>query len=106
MADYIDKKVRPIEPSRQHKAQAADPVTEGERAQLRSAVMVQMWVAREARPDILGSASILARRITNATVADIIESNRVTTHLKETRDLGFVYRAVPPSEVTLCIVAD
>lgn len=52
-------------------------VTERERAGLRSGVMAAMWVARECRPKVLGSVSLLARGVADATVEDLLEYSRI-----------------------------
>ena len=106
MADCITSKLKIIDLSSQRKKQKEDPVTEGERAHLRSAAMCIMWVARECRPDALGPVSILSRHVTIAKVEDLVECNRIVAHLRATRDLGLRFTPIHPSNACLAVVAD
>ena len=106
MADYITSKLKLIDFSSQRKNQKQDPAIEGERAQLRSAAMCIMRVARECRPDALGPVSILSRHVTIAKVEDLVECSRIVAHLRATKDPGLRFTPIHPSNACPAVVAD
>ena len=106
MTDYIAMKLKEITIPSSRRANPQDPVTEGERAELRSAAMSIMWMAREARPDVLGPVSILARHITEARVEHFVEAAKITSHARATWDLGLIFKSIPPEEAVIVVFAD
>ena len=63
-------------------------------------------MAREARPDVLGPVSILARHITEARVEHLMEAAKITSHARATRDLGLIFKSIPPEEAVIAVFAD
>lgn len=56
--------------------------TEKEKTEMRSKVGQILWVARQTRPDVAFDGSTLAGRIKNATVKDLMETNKVIKRIK------------------------
>eukprot|EP00969_Alexandrium_andersonii_P068513 3022490-Alexandrium_andersonii.AAC.1 len=73
-------------------------VAESERSNFRACTMTLMWVAREGRFDTLGGVSVLAKKVNQAKVADLMECNKVVQRLKSTKDLGILFLTVDPRE--------
>ena len=88
MADYIQAKLKDLRVDVKTKKRSQDSLTEKERSVLRAQVMTLMWVAREARFDVLGAVGLLARRGALAKVEDLIECAKIASHLRETKDFG------------------
>eukprot|EP00971_Amphidinium_carterae_P121859 2413179-Amphidinium_carterae.4 len=109
MRDYILRKLPPVVLSGRMKKQKEQEVNEKERPErgfLRGMIMKLMWIARECRPDIQGTASLLARSIHSAKVEDLIELSKAVQHLRETADLGLVYASVSQEDMRLVVAAD
>eukprot|EP00971_Amphidinium_carterae_P274119 5440308-Amphidinium_carterae.1 len=65
-----------------------------------------MWIAREAQPDVLGSAAILARRVPTATIGDWLELQRVVKHLRESSDTGVRFYPIPIANMRVAVFID
>ena len=75
-----------------------DAVTEEERANLRSAGMVQHWCARNVHYEALGGTSILSRHFNDATVQTIVDANKIAKHMRENKALGLIFKPIDPAE--------
>ena len=106
MADYIQAKLKDLKVDAKTKKRSQDQLTEKEKSVLKAQVMTLMWVAREARFDVLGAVGLSARRGALAKVEDLIECARIAVHLRETKDLGLVYMPVHPSRATFMTFTD
>ena len=106
MADYIEGKLHEVPLDKLRKKQPTDGVTEPERQQLRGLVQCAMWLARQNRPDVIGPAALMARRICDATVADIIEMNKVVAHCKGSKDMTLKLPAIKPEDLIWVAIAD
>ena len=84
--DVIVSKVKPIHISHARRKEKDSSITENERTALRSSAMTTMWVAREARQDMLGHSSISARKVENGTVQDLLDQNKLVAHALNTKD--------------------
>ena len=106
MADYITHKVKEIKIPMNRKKELDQDITEAERAGFRACTMTLMWVAREGRFDILGGVSVLAKKVNQAKVCDLLDCNKVVTHLRSTKDLGILFLPVDPREAVFYSFAD
>ena len=106
MADYIQAKLKDLRVDAKTKKRSQDPLTEKERSVLRAQVMTLMWVAREARFDVLGAVGLLARRGALAKMEDLIDCAKIASHLRETKDLGLIYMPIHPSRATFMTFTD
>ena len=105
MADYVDK-VHEISLEKERKKNAQDAVNESERTKLRGLNQSVMWLARQERPDVMGSSAVTARRIMEATIQDIVEMNKVVQHLKKTKHLCLQFACIHPRDVRFVAIAD
>eukprot|EP00971_Amphidinium_carterae_P170330 3374854-Amphidinium_carterae.1 len=106
MKDYIETKLDEVTIPKQRKKNVADSLSETERSVFRGILQKVMWIAREARPDISGTAAILARRVSTATVADWIELQRAVKHLRESADIGVKFFPIPVTEMRVAVFID
>ena len=65
-----------------------------------------MWCARECRLESLGTAAKLSQVFGNSTVKDVVGLQKATMHLKETADVGIVFRPIHLADVVFGHVAD
>eukprot|EP00971_Amphidinium_carterae_P054288 1069486-Amphidinium_carterae.1 len=73
MKDFITTRLQAVKVPRERKKNLDAPVSEDERSVLRTVLMKLLWIARQCRPEIQGSCSIIASRIPNATVGELVE---------------------------------
>eukprot|EP00971_Amphidinium_carterae_P280152 5561133-Amphidinium_carterae.1 len=106
MHDFIDNKLQTIKLSRERKRQSEESVTEDERALLRTVLMKVMWAARQSHPEVLGTCVTLASRITQATVADLVELSKTVEHLKAYSRLEIIVHSIPVEEWCLALLVD
>ena len=62
----------------------SNPLTPSEFTLLRSGVYRLNWVAKETRPEISGTASILASRLNEATIEDVLTHNKAVQLMRDT----------------------
>ncbi|XP_066911985.1 uncharacterized protein [Clytia hemisphaerica] len=74
--------IKPIPVSKERKTQRNLPLGSGETKQLRMLVGQMNWAATQTRPDILFDCCELASKMKNATVADILDANKVLKKLQ------------------------
>ena len=84
------------------------PVTEPERAQLRSVIGSLGWVTRVCRPDIGYQVHKLQSRMTTATVDDLLAANSLLKYVKDSPNKGtfFAYGAFDFNKATILSFTD
>ena len=82
------------------KEQSGD-ANETEKAAMRSVLGTLGYLARESRPDLSGTVSILQRRLSRAQVSDIQETNRVVRLAKAHTDPALPVCRVPVDQICL-----
>lgn len=70
--------------------------TDSETTQLRQVVQCSMWLARQARPDIMGPTALLARQIMEACAEELMEASRIVAHCKKAEGLHFTFEPLHP----------
>ena len=106
MQKYILEDLQEIEVSRQRKADKKDQVTMEEFKSLRSAIFKLNWLGREARPEVSGTASIMASALPRARVEDILLINKVIRFLKRTSERTLKVWPIPVGELHLLSFSD
>eukprot|EP00971_Amphidinium_carterae_P344931 6485618-Amphidinium_carterae.1 len=106
MRDYIETKLEAVTIPKSRKKDPESVLTESERTAFRGVLQKVMWIAREARPDVSGTAAILARRVPSATVSDWVELQRAVKHLQETADIGIRFYPIPVSQMRVAVFID
>eukprot|EP00959_Pyramimonas_sp_CCMP1952_P465348 9488138-Pyramimonas_sp.AAC.1 len=74
---YILEEVRPLSMAKGRMSDKSAPLGPDEFKALRSLVYKFNWVGRESRPEAAGIASILASRLKNATIYDVMCANKL-----------------------------
>ena len=106
MQKYIMEDLHEIPLSRQRRSEKKEQVTMEEFTSLRSAIFRINWLGRETRPEVCGTASILASRLGQAKVEDITNLNAVIRYLKKTSDRTLKVWPIPMSELHLMSFSD
>lgn len=83
---YIMEQVFPIALGRGRKASKDSLLTKEEFMAFRSLTYKLNWLGRGSRPEVAGTASIMASRLPAARVSDIITVNKLVNYLRSTAD--------------------
>eukprot|EP00971_Amphidinium_carterae_P100145 1980390-Amphidinium_carterae.2 len=74
--------------------------------QLRSLIYKLNWIGREARPKVCGIASMLAARLKDCTVQDVITANKAVQYLKSTKEVTLKLWRIPWNRLHLVTYSD
>ena len=103
---YIVENLHPIHLARGRRSEKQSSLSTAEFESLRSLVYKINWLARETRPEVSGTASILASRLPNATVNDIVIANKAVNHLRGTSTRPLTLWKFHPEEMSFIVVSD
>eukprot|EP00971_Amphidinium_carterae_P291590 5788477-Amphidinium_carterae.2 len=106
MHDYVREKVRTLELSRERRKQTESSATESEKDLFRTVLMKAMWIARQSRPEIIGSCALLTSKVHDPKVKDILELGKVVAYLKREPDLAIHIQSIKPQDIRLCVAVD
>ena len=81
---YIVEKIQPLTIGKGRRACKEDPLTAAEFSEYRSMLYKISWVAHQTRPEVSGAVSLLASRMHQACVQDMILLNKMAGHLRDT----------------------
>ncbi len=82
-----------IQVDRIRRRQLSAALREDEKQELRRAVGSLGWIARQSRPDLLASVSLLAQSLGDPRVDHLVQANRIIKACKETVDRGLDFLA-------------
>ncbi|CAE7837485.1 unnamed protein product, partial [Symbiodinium necroappetens] len=103
---YINEQILPVALSKGRRSQKDSPLTKEEFQSFRSAVYKVNWVAKETRPEVCGTASLMASRLTRATVEDVIVLNKNINYLRNTSSRPLVLWRHDPLNMAFLAVSD
>ena len=83
-----------LEPGR--KQSMKSPCTAEETSELRRVIGATAWLARQTRPDVLASTSLLAQKLGNPCVGDLVTANQTVMELQKSNEFKLCYRPLPP----------
>eukprot|EP00435_Cladocopium_sp_Y103_P017364 s1359_g4.t1 len=101
---YVEK-IEPIVISKERRGNPESPVSEPERKALRSLIWALQYASVHTRPDISAKVGEVQAAVTKATVADLIQCNRIL-HEAKTHPVSLMVLPIAPEEVTLCAFSD
>ena len=64
------------------------------------------WIARQCRPDEVGTASTLQGSVSRAGVKDVSDAHRAVNGLKQTEDVGLLIHAIPLVDLHTVSISD
>ena len=103
---YILEQVFPISLPRQRRSQPGAPLEKEEFEAFRSLVYKLNWVGRETRPEVAGTASIMASRLPQAKIQDVITVNKVVNHLRCTAFRPITIWKFDPGSMVFVVCSD
>jgi len=103
---YILEQVRPMRLERERKREPTSLLTEVEIRTFRGIAAQIQWVARESRPDVAGSASLLNGCLPEPKVSDALMANKVATMLRSTATQYITLWPLDASTLTFVTLSD
>ena len=103
---YILEQIFPIDLPRSRRGQPDSELTKEEFEAFRSLVYKLNWVGRESRPEVAGTASIMASRLPQALIRDVTTVNKVVNHLRCTANRPIIIWKFDPKEMVFVVCSD
>ena len=103
---YVTEQIHPILLPKGRKSAKDQKLSPEEFQSFRSLIYKINWVARETRPEVAGTASIMASRHPSTTIQDIITVNKVVNFLRSTASRPLTIWKFPPEEMCFMMVSD
>ena len=101
---YIEK-IEPIVIPKERRSHPESPVSEEERKALRSLIGALQYASVHSRPDISAKVGEVQATVMKATVAELIQCNKIL-HEAKSHPVSLMILPIAPSEVTLCAFSD
>ena len=102
--EYV-KGIRPIEVSKQRRADGSAAVTEQERTAYRSLLGALQYAAVHSRPDLSAKVGAMQARVKSAVVEDLLVANRVLLEAKQ-HEVSLMVLPIHHKHVTYCAFSD
>ncbi|CAE7907146.1 RE1, partial [Symbiodinium necroappetens] len=92
--------------SRERKRDKHEPITEDERQQMRGVLGSINWLVTGSRPDLGAWCSLLQQRVNTATVADLIDVNKLVSLTHDNCSACVWVKSIPVSELQFVMLSD
>eukprot|EP00435_Cladocopium_sp_Y103_P015740 s2941_g3.t2 len=102
--EYIER-ISPVTIEKSRRLQPGSPLTQTERSSLRSIVGALQYAAVHSRPDIAAKVGELQSAVNRATVAELIQANRVLAEAKQHK-VSLMVLPIKPEALTFCAFSD
>jgi hypothetical protein len=103
--DYIND-IPPIDVNRDRRKNPEMPINSSELQQLRGLIGSLQYAATNSRPDLSCRLSLLQARVTCATVADLLQGNRMLADAKKHSDVTIKIQGLPVEQVRFLSFSD
>ncbi|CAK0800566.1 unnamed protein product, partial [Prorocentrum cordatum] len=103
---YIREQLSTMYLTKDRRSQPESPLSRDEISSHRTVAVQVQWLARESRPDVAGSASLLAAALPAPSVADALALIKVCKHVKAPLEQRLTTWALDPSSVTFVTASD
>jgi IS30 family transposase len=103
--DYASK-VESVFISRERRKQKDDLLTASELHQFRGVIGAANWLSGSTRPDIAAWTSLLQQRTSRATVADLIEANRLVGRIRDRKHTRVTIKSIPLEQSVITVTSD
>eukprot|EP00435_Cladocopium_sp_Y103_P027554 s1421_g6.t2 len=98
--------IDPIHVDRHRRKNETETVTETERQSLRGVIGSLQYAATNSRPDLSAKLSFLQSRINCATIADLLDANRLLGEAKKYSDTTITISSIPEEKVRIVAYSD
>ena len=103
---YILEQIFPVPLLRSRRGQPDAVLEKEEFEAFRCLVYKLNWVGRETRPEVAGTASIMASRLPQAKVQDVLTVNKVVNHLRCTASRPITIWRFDPKSMVFVVCSD
>ena len=103
---YILEQIHPVPLSKGRRSEKNAALTPEEFAAFRSTMHRINWVAKESRPEMSGLASIMASKLTAATVEDVLTVNKNVNFLRNTASRPLTLWRMDPENLSFIAISD
>ena len=103
---YILEQIHPVPLSKGRRSEKNAALTPEEFAAFRSTIYRINWVAKESRPEMSGLASIMASKLTAATVEDVLTVNKNVNFLRSTASRPLTLWRMDPENLSFIAISD
>ena len=103
---YILEQIFPVPLLRHRRGLPGEALEKEEFEAFRSLVYKLNWVGRETRPEVAGTASIMASRLPQAKIQDILTVNKVVNHLRCTASRPITIWKFNPDTMVFIVCSD
>lgn len=103
---YITEQIHPVALARGRRSQKSERLNEEEFNNFRSLIYKINWVGRETRPEVAGTASIMASRLKTACISDVLTVNKVVNFLRSTADRPLTLWQFEPKKMSFMVCSD
>ena len=103
---YILEQIFPLNLAKSRKGQPDSILEKEEFEAFRSLIYKLNWVGRETRPEVAGTASIMASRLPQAKIRDAITVNKVVNHLRCTASRPLIIWKFLPDQMVFIVCSD
>ena len=98
--------VRSVHISRERRKERHDMLTKQELTQFRGVLGAANWLVSSTRPDLAAQNASLQRSFSRATVADLIEANKLFSVIRDHASMRVTYRSIAMSDAVLLLATD
>ena len=104
-AEYIQR-IDPIDIPKPRRKDENSMVTPHELQQLRALCGSLQYAAVHSRPDLAAKVAFLQKKVPKATVADLLEGNKILKEAKSTMETSILVQPIPVEQVTFASFGD
>ena len=104
-SDYAQQ-MKGIDLSRERRREKTECVSEEERKQMRGVLGAVNWLVSSSRPDLAAWCSLMQQRVCEATVADIIELNKLVSLCHDNSSAYIWIRSIPLEKIQFVMLSD
>ena len=103
---YILENVRPVTLPRGRRGDPEALASPSEKSAFTTLVYQLNWVGKETRPEVAGSASLLASKVKEPTFKDVAEANAAANLLRSSAAKKIAVRPILPENLLFSVVSD
>ena len=103
---YILEQIHPVLLPKGRRQQSSDDLTPSEFEAFRSLIYRINWVGKETRPEVSGTASLMASKLKQAKVKDVMTVNKVVNFLRSTASRPLVVWSFDPHDMCFIVCSD
>ena len=100
------RQVKGIDICRERRREKSEPITEDERRQMRGVLGGVNWLVTSSRPDLAAWCSLMQQRVSEATVNDLIETNKLVSLCHDNSQAYVWIRSIPIQDVQFTMLSD